>query len=358
MKIAITTGGTGGHIFPALSLMEHIINKDSNNELIYIGNQNRLEATLIPEKGYKFYGLNTYAFSKDIIHDFKNVNYMRIAYKEAKKILREEKIEGVVAFGGYVTFPVILAAHKLNIPVFMHEQNVIPGKVNKVLKALADRIFISFKESTKYLKGDKVIYSGNPTSSRAKLIKAHNKTKIGFNKDKKLIIIVMGSLGSSTVNDKMLSFLKTFKDFDKEVLFITGKSYYETMDKDIDLGNSIQIVEFYNDLPALMKSADLIITRAGASTLSEILTTKIPSIIIPSPYVANNHQYYNALDLKNSNLCEMIEEKNLNNDTLRKAIDEVMFNSNKIIKENLENVELPESCDIMYNEIEKIIKNK
>lgn len=355
MKIAITTGGTGGHIFPALALMEHIKKENKDNKIIYIGNKDRLESTLIPEKGYTFYGLDTHAFTKNIIFDIKNVNCMKKAYNEALKILKDEEIECIVGFGGYVTFPVILAAKKLKLPIFMHEQNAIPGKVNKLLQKFASSIFISFEGSKKYFKNGKTIYSGNPTGNRALTIEAHDKTKYGFDKNKKLIIVVMGSLGSSTVNDKMLDFLKNFNDFDKEVLFITGKSYYEQMDKDIDLGKNIKIVEFYNDLPALMKSADLIITRAGASTLSEILATKIPSIIIPSPYVANNHQYYNALDLKNASLGEMIEEKNLNNTTLRNAIDEVLTNKYNEIKENLNNVEIPLSCDIMYKEIEKVL---
>lgn len=358
MKVIITTGGTGGHIFPALSLMEKIKSESTLNEIIYIGTNDRLESTLIPERGYKFIGLQIHSFRKNISYNVKNLKYIYLSYKKCLNILKKEKPDIVIGFGGYVTFPVLLAAHKLKIKIVCHEQNVMPGKVNKFLQKLADTVFVSFKESKEYLKNTKVVYSGNPAGARALIIKKHDKTHLGFNKNKKLIIIVMGSLGSGPVNEKIVEFLKDFKDEDKEVLFIGGKQYYEKLTK-IKFNDNVRVVEFYNDLPALMKDADLLITRAGASTLSEILSVKIPSIIIPSPYVANNHQYYNALDFKNNKIGEMLEEKDLNTKSLREKIDYVL--SEKVYKEMknaLKNTQVLPSCDIMYNEIEKIIKNK
>lgn len=358
MKAVVTTGGTGGHIFPALALMEKIEKESSLNEILYIGTEDRLESTLIPERGYRFIGLRIHSFRKSISYNIKNLKDIHAAYKKCLNILKKERPDVVIGFGGYVTFPVLLAARKLKIKIVCHEQNVMPGKVNRILQKFADTVFVSFKESKEYLKNTKVVYSGNPAGARALEIEKHDKTKIGFSKNKKLIIIVMGSLGSGPVNEKIVEFLKDFKDKDKEVLFIGGKQYYEKLTK-VKFGDNVKVVEFYNDLPALMKDADLLITRAGASTLSEILSVKIPSIIIPSPYVANNHQYYNALDFKNNKLGEMLEEKELSTESLREKIDCVLDENNyKEMKKALNDTKVQPSCDIMYKEIENIIKNK
>ena len=265
----------------------------------------------------------------------------------------------VIAFGGYVTFPVILAAHKLGIKIAYHEQNVMPGKVNKIFKKYADIIFVSFEESERYLKGANIVYSGNPTSSRAKTIKRHDKTRIGFDKDKKLIIIVMGSLGSTSVNEKLLDFLRTYEREDAEILFITGKKSYNDLGNNLIVPKSTKIVPFFENLPSLMKSADLIISRAGASTIAEIMATKTPSILIPSPFVANNHQYYNALDLVDKKISYLIEEKDLNKDTLIEAID-YMFDpkTEKEVKENLKNIKDISSSTIILDEVKKILKVK
>ena len=355
MKILFTTGGTGGHIFPALSLMEHIGKQNPKNKIVFIGSNDRLESTLIPEKGYKYYGIDVHSFSKNIIKDIKTLKQMRSSYKKSLEILKQEKPDVVIAFGGYITFPVIKAAKKLGIKIAYHEQNVMPGKVNKIFKKYADIIFVSFLESKKYLKGANVIYSGNPTSSRANNIQKHDKTKIGFSKEKKFIIIVMGSLGSGTVNEIVKEYLKEFNDVDKEILFIGGKVFYEKIKNEI-FPKGVRLVEFYNDLSALMKDADLIVTRAGASTLAEILAIKIPSIIIPSPFVANNHQYYNALDLQNNGYGLMLEEKDLTKESLKEKINEVLKSENyNKMKDKLNKVNLPDSCDIMYKEIKKII---
>ncbi len=356
MKFIIVAGGTGGHIFPALSLIEKIT-ENKNNEVLYIGTTDRMESEIVPSKGIPYKGIQVHGIKKNIIKDFKNIFDILSSVKECKKIISEFKPDAVVAFGGYVTFPVALAAHKLKVPVFLHEQNVIPGKTNKLLSKISKKIFTSFEESNKYFKNKKIIYSGNPCLERAKNIKKHNKVELGFDKNKKLILIVMGSEGSTAMNEILLDYLRGFNENDKEILFITGKRQYNDLNNNLKVSSSIKLVPFYNDLPGLMKSADLIISRAGASTISEIIGTSIPSILIPSPYVANNHQYYNALSLSNMGISIMIEQKDftkkLLEDTVSKILDDKEFN--KSLKEKLEFMEKPNPSTIMYNEI---IKNK
>ena len=359
MKFILTAGGTGGHIYPALSVLEEI-KKDKKNEYLYIGTKNRMENDLIPGMGIPYEGLEIYGLSKtDVIRNIKNIKCIKSSYNKCLKIMDEFKPDAVIAFGGYVTLPVCLAAKKRKIKVFLHEQNMLPGKTNIFLSRKVDAVFVSFKDGKRRLKCKNIIYTGNPVSQRAVECKKYNKTDLGFSKDKKLIIIVMGSLGSTSVNEKLLDFLRTYEREDSEILFITGKKSYAELNNNLIVPKSTKIVPFFDNLPSLMKSADLIISRAGASTIAEIMATKTPSILIPSPYVANNHQYYNALDLVNKKISLMIEEKDLNKESLIEAIDE-MFSDEVMseVKENLREIKDINSSTIIMDEIKKILKGK
>ena len=359
MKFILTAGGTGGHIYPALSVLDEI-KKDKRNEYLYIGTKDRMENDLIPSLGIPYEGIEIYGLSKtNMIRNIKNIKCISSSYKKCLKIMDEFKPDAVIAFGGYVTLPVCLAARKRGINVFLHEQNMLPGKTNIFLSRKVDAVFISFKEGTKRIRNKNVIYTGNPVSQRAVECRAYNKTDLGFDKKKKLIIIVMGSLGSTSVNEKLLDFLRTYEREDSEILFITGKTSYQELNNNLIVPKNTKIMPFFDNLPSLMKSADLIISRAGASTIAEIIATRIPSILIPSPYVANNHQYYNALDLVNKNISIMIEEKDLNKESLINAIDE-MFEENKYkeVKEILTSMENVNSSTMIIDEVKRIIKEK
>ena len=359
MKFILTAGGTGGHIYPALSVLEEI-KKDKNNEYLYIGTTNRMENDLIPAMGIPYVGVEIYGLEKrNIIKNIKNIACIRKAYRKCIKIMKEFKPDAVIAFGGYVTLPVCLAAKNRKIKIFLHEQNMIPGKTNIFLSKWATETFISFKDGNNKLKGKKIKYSGNPVSQRAIECKKADKTELGFSKNKKLIVIVMGSLGSTSVNEKLLDFLRTYEKDDTEILFVTGKSSFSTLNNNLIVPKSTKIVPFFENLPTLMKSADLIISRAGASTIAEIMATKVPSILIPSPYVANNHQYYNALDLTKKGISIMLEEKDLNKDSLISTIDKI-FEENKFkkIKENLSKIKDISSSTIIMEEIYKELKGK
>ena len=309
----------------------------------------------IPYRGIDIYGLS----KTDMLRNIKNVGCIIKSYDECLKIMDEFKPDAVIAFGGYVTLPVCLAAKKKGIKVFLHEQNMLPGKTNIYLSKYCDAAFVSFKEGNRKLKCKDIIYTGNPVAQRAIECKKYNKTELGFDKNKKLIVIVMGSLGSTSVNEKLLDFLRTYERKDTEILFITGKKSYQELNNNLIVPKSTKIVPFFENLPSLLKSADLVISRAGASTIAEIMATKIPSILIPSPYVANNHQYYNALDLVDKNMSLLIEEKDLDKNTLVEAIDE-MFDEEtfKKVKENLKQVKDISSSTMIVEEITKRVKGK
>lgn len=349
MKIIITAGGTGGHIYPALGVAEELM-KNQQNEILYIGTTNRMEQEIVPKLGIKYIGLEIYGLTKNMPRNIKNVKCILSSYKKCKKIMKEYKPDYVIGFGGYVTFPVLMAAHKYKIRSGIHEQNKIPGKTNKMLSKYTKTTFLSFKDSEKEFKNE-CILSGNPCADKALNTPPHDKTKLGFKKEKKLILIVMGSLGSEVINNMMKEFLETYKSSTHEILYITGSSSYDKF-KDLKVENYVKIIPFYNNLSGLMRVCDLVISRAGASTISEILALNIPSILIPSPYVANNHQYYNALELKEKNLSIMIEQKDLNTNTLKSAIEEAIKNETKL-KENLKKQPKQNACKIIVEEINK-----
>ena len=359
MKIIVSAGGTGGHIYPALAIINKFKSLEPDLEVLYIGTHNRMEKDIIPKRNIKYEGLEIYGFSKtDILLDIKNIFLIGKAKKKCLKIMREFKPDLVLGIGGYVTYPVIYAANKLGIKTFIHEQNSIPGKSNLMLQNKADLIGVSFKSSAKYFKDqNKVFYSGNPCGENALSLKPMKKSELGLDEKKKLVVIVAGSLGSATINNKMQDFLTKIEKEKYQVLYISGKNYYDTF-KDVKLSNNAKVVAYVDNLPALLKSADLVVTRAGASTISEILSINIPAIFIPSPYVANNHQYLNALEIKNNQGGELIEEKDLTSELLLNKINEILNDEKKIkiVKDNLKAMSMNNSSDIIYDKLKDLIK--
>ncbi len=360
MKIIVSAGGTGGHIYPALAIIKKFQEKEKNLDVLYIGTHNRMEKDIVPPLGYRYEALEIYGFSKTkIIQDVHNLKLIREATKQSEKIIKDFKPDLVIGVGGYVTYPVIRSAHKLGIKTILHEQNSIPGKSNIWLSKLVDLVCVSFESSKSYFsKAKRVVYTGNPCGDGALDIKAVSPDTLGLKPHKKLIIVVAGSLGSRTINEKLKPFLKLIGNEDYQVLYIAGKNLYDDFIKDTTFPSNVKVVPYVDNLNALMKSAYLIITRAGASTISEILALNIPSILVPSPYVANNHQYYNALDLVNLGVAELIEEKNLKADVLQIAINELINNPVKYeeMVHKLKNIKTTSSSELIYNEAKDLLK--
>lgn len=361
MRMIVTAGGTGGHIYPALAIIGKFQQMDKDFEVLYIGTHNRMEKDIVPKRGIPYESIEIYGFSKTMIaRDIKNIFLIRKATKKCEKIMREFRPDVVVAMGGYVTYPVMKAAHKYGAKTFIHEQNSIPGKSNLMLERYADIVGVSFSESKKYFKkAKKVVYTGNPCGEHALLEKPMSKLDLGLSKSKKLVIVVAGSLGSESLNDKMKSFLHHIGKESYEVLYITGKDFYEDFTKGEVFPSNVKVIPYLDRLSALMKRADLIVTRAGASTISEILALRLPAIFIPSPYVANNHQYYNALSIKNKKAGELILEKDLTAELLQKTIHDILLHEDiyQTYKKNLESLSSVASSDIIYEEIKGVLRN-
>lgn len=359
MRVIISAGGTGGHIYPALAIADKIKEKDKNAEILYIGTTKRMEKDIVPKAGYKYVGINVEGLKRSI--SLKNIKSMFLfvsAISKCKKIMRGFKPDIVIGVGGYVSAPVIYSAHKLGIKCCVHEQNSSFGVTNKFASGFADKIFVSFKSTIDKVENkNKVVYTGNPCGEKAINEVPALKEEYGLTPSKKLVLIVMGSLGSKTISDKMKNMLTLFNNKSYEVMFVTGKNYYDDYNKNKYTSN-IKIIPYIDNMVRLLKKTDLLVSRAGASTLSEIASLNIPSILIPSPYVTENHQYKNAMDLVSKEAALLIEEKDLNGDILlrnvEKVLDDKIF-TNKL-KRNLKQFEVKNSASKIYDEIVKLVK--
>jgi UDP-N-acetylglucosamine--N-acetylmuramyl-(pentapeptide) pyrophosphoryl-undecaprenol N-acetylglucosamine transferase len=360
MRVIVSAGGTGGHIYPAIAIINKILEKEPNSEVLYIGTHNRMEKDIVPSYDINYMALTVTGFKRKLSFDNVNtvINFVK-AINKAKKIIKDFKPDVVIGVGGYVTAPVIYAANKLKIKTFIHEQNSIPGLANRFLSRYADKIGVSLPNSINYFPKDKTIYTGNPRSEVAVKAKSGNKLKYDLSNDKQLVLIVMGSLGSKVMNNKLFKMLSLFNNKEYEVLYVTGKDYYEEV-KNKKFPSNVKIEPYLEDILSIMKVSDLMITRTGASTISEITAIGLPCIVIPSPYVANNHQYKNALELVEENAAIMIEEKDLNGDILVRTIDKVLKNKDYYnqMSTNMKKLGVKDSASKIYEVLKDMIDRR
>ncbi len=325
MRVILTTGGTGGHIYPALALTTEIM-KDPKAEVLFIGSKDRMEAKLIPEAGYKFIGLNLQGFNGNSHDKLQALKLNREARKECLKIIQEFKPQVIIGFGNYVTVPVIQAGKKLGIPCVIHEQNSLPGLANRYLSLLATKVITSYPETEKYFPAKKVELLGNPRASQAARQKKDLNVikQLGLDPNKKTVLIVMGSLGSHSVNKVMVEVLKHLGDKDFQIIEVTGEKDYQTFIDQVPSYSNIKVLPYCDQL-ALMANCDLIVCRGGATSASEIMALGLPSIIIPSPYVPNNHQHYNALAMVKAGCAYELPEDQLTSTSLVELIQRLIY---------------------------------
>lgn len=360
MKVVISAGGTGGHIYPALAIIDKIKQMEPDSKFLYIGTHDRMEKDIIPKHNIPFESIEMYGFyRKHLLKNFKTIKTFFQSYKKCKKLIKKFNPDVVIGVGGYVTGPVIYTAHKLGYKTFIHEQNTIPGKCNKFLSGFVNKIGVSFKSSIKYFPEYKTVFTGNPRSESVLDYDPINKKDLNLSPNKKLVTFVMGSLGATKVNEILVKTMNKFEYKNYEVLFITGENDYKTISNN-NFPKNVKVVPYIEGLPSVMKKTDLIVTRAGATTLSEIIALGLPSIIIPSPYVPDNHQYKNAIDLVDNNAALMIEEKDLNSDILVAKIDEVMNNESLAnnLKFNIGKFHIENSSTEIYEILKDLIDRK
>jgi UDP-N-acetylglucosamine--N-acetylmuramyl-(pentapeptide) pyrophosphoryl-undecaprenol N-acetylglucosamine transferase len=322
MNVIITGGGTGGHIYPALSVAKRLIELGHNVE--FIGSQKGLEKDIFDAECEKHFititGLNRSVSLESAKQNLKLMSVVRKAKKDSSQIIDNMNADVVVAFGGYVTYPVVQAASKLKVPVILHEQNSVMGLTNKKASKIAETIISCFPKIENYSKP--VLFLGNPRESEMDLEKIEN-IKL-FNNDNKIALISGGSQGAMYFNQKIAALYDKINDENLNIIHVTGKNYYQDY-KEYERHN-IKIVEYVEDFKTMYKNADIFILRAGATTIAEVRNIEKPVILIPSPYVTNDHQTKNAEKLKGTVFS--FSEANISMSlvpTLEKISNEPMF---------------------------------
>lgn len=362
MRVIVSAGGTGGHLYPALALVEYIKKQEKDTKFLFVGTTDRLESKVVPELGYDYRGLHVKGLVGNPLQKMKNALIFVRSLKQSKKILKEFKPDIVIGFGGYPSASIVLAAQRLGIKTMIHEQNSIIGLTNKILIKKVDKIVCCYEKALKEFPSEKTYLLGNP---RASVISEQTLKDVhdiyNIDKDKKVLVIVMGSLGSSSVNNVMKEALRKIQYEDYEVLFATGQQHYETIKEEMkDVRSSIHILPYINDMPSVLATADLVVSRAGATTLAEITALGTPAIIIPSPYVVANHQEYNAKELSDKQAAYLLLEKDLNADLFVEKVNEIMRNPIKldILRTNAKALGKPNACKDMYHLIKETLERK
>ena len=328
MRILMAAGGTGGHIYPATALADAIVQEIPGSEVMFVGSNTRMESTEIPKCGYQFKGLKMGAVSGSIVKKIQMVLAMTGAMGECVQLIKEFKPDAVIGFGNYLSVPVVLAAKQCKVKIMLHEQNSYAGKANRFLARFADAVVGCYEENLADFPKEKTRILGNPRASVAAKVQKNPDVLKEMNvpSDQPLVVIVMGSLGSQSVNEVMKNALKEMKGKAYQVIYVTGKNNYEEFIRVCASEKNVHVVPYINGAE-VMKQADLCVVRGGATTAAEITAMGMPSIMIPSPYVPNNHQVKNAQALEKANASIMIEEKDLSAEVIVKKIDECMENT-------------------------------
>ena len=359
MKLLFATGGTAGHINPALAVASYIQQKYPDSQIMFVGTADHMESRLVPNAGFEFKTIEINGFKrsfspKAIIDNVKTVSRLLKSEKDSKQIIKDFQPDVVIGFGGYVSGPVLDAAVKMHCPTCIHEQNAYPGITNKQLAKKVDKVMLTVEDARSHMQAkNDVIITGLPV--RGELLeksKFQARIELGIADDKPLVLSFGGSLGARPLNDAMLDIL--IEDSQKDDVYhihSVGTNGLEYLEKFIENGFSKRAENIYykgntevrlyiDNMDTCMAAADLVIGRAGASSLSEIEAMGKASILIPSPYVAENHQYHNAMALVNRNAARILEEKDLTSDSLKALMNELIADKNELtqIEQNAKNM--------------------
>lgn len=367
MKIMIAAGGTGGHIYPGIAIAKYIQKNNTDVEILFVGTKKGLEKEIVPNEGFNIKLIRVRGFERRITLDtFKSVKELFLGLKDAKKIIQTFNPDMVIGTGGYVCGPILFMASRKRIPTLIHEQNAFPGITNRILSRFVDKIAVSFIEAKEYFNNkDKIFVSGNPIRDD---FKVNNKNKareeLGIPKNATLITVMGGSQGALSINSSMIDVIKKYKN-DQEVyiIHITGKNQYdkiisnlESNKINIDNIKNIEVLPYSFKIPILFCASDLIVSRSGAMTVSEICAVGRASILIPYPYATNNHQEYNARVITEKKGGVLIKDADLNGEKLYENIQSLINNKKKL--HEMENITsklgILNADALIYNEINKL----
>jgi UDP-N-acetylglucosamine--N-acetylmuramyl-(pentapeptide) pyrophosphoryl-undecaprenol N-acetylglucosamine transferase len=369
-RILFAAGGTGGHINPALAVAGLIRERCPDAEILFVGTSEKMEARIVPAAGFNFKTIDISGFqrklsAKNIKRNIVTLSKLLKSSSQAKKIIMEFKPDVVIGFGGYVSGPVLRMAAKLGIKTAIHEQNAYPGVTNKALAKKVDAVMLTVKQAEKLLNAkNPCIVTGLPI--RGEIVKANRdfcRAELGLD-ERPMVLSMGGSLGSRAINEAMAELIAA-RHNDKKYYFHHAFGQYGRWLPDLlrekgvdpDAEKEITVREYIDDMHRCLAAADLVICRAGASSLSEIQALGKPSVLIPSPNVAENHQYHNAMALVNNNAAVIIEEKDLTPQRLISEFDELMKNPARLreIGENARKMAIYDASEKIFDVINSLV---
>ncbi|MCH4148147.1 MAG: undecaprenyldiphospho-muramoylpentapeptide beta-N-acetylglucosaminyltransferase [Prevotella sp.] len=362
LRIIISGGGTGGHIFPAISIANAIKAKRPDAKILFVGAIGRMEMQRVPAAGYEIKGLPICGFDRK--HLWKNVSVLFKIWKSqlmAKKIIKDFKPMAAVGVGGYASGPTLNVCASKKIPCLIQEQNSYAGVTNKLLAKKANIICVAYEGMERFFPADKIIMTGNPVRQNVletALTKEEARKQFGLDPEKKTVFLVGGSLGARTINESVLQHLDLIKDSGVQFVWQTGKYYYnsiaEQMKSHQDLP-MLKFMDFISDMGAAYKAADLMISRAGASSISEFCLIGKPVILVPSPNVAEDHQTKNAMALVNKDAAIYVKDADAPDTLLKQAINTVNDDEKLAsLSENIKKLGLKNSADTIAEEVIKL----
>ena len=372
MKAIIAAAGTGGHINPALAIANKIKQEEPNSEIIFVGTDRGLENDLIPRAGYDLKRIEAYGFNRKISLD--NVKKMYKTFKsigQAKKIIQDFKPDIMIGTGGYICLPVALAASKLNVPIVLHESNAFPGVAIKMLSKKASAILVGFEDAKKRIKNaENVVVVGNPSkvkeisftnSQKEKILKEIGLTDI----EKPIVLVFGGSQGAQKINESFINIISKKVNEKYQIIWATGPNQYEiiktklqNLNINIDNIPNVKILPYIYNMEEVMNCVDLVVSRSGAMTITEISIVGKPSISIPFPYATENHQEYNAKVLEKVGAAKIILDADLDFNILNSTINEIISDKEKMCRmsENAHAVEIKNVEDKIYVELRRIME--
>lgn len=365
MRLLISGGGTGGHIYPALALIQAVLQHQPDSEILYVGTKRGLESKIVPAAKINFKTIEIQGFKRSLsLENIKTVYLFLKSVHDAKKIIQDFKPDVVVGTGGYVCGSVVYAAAKLKIPTFIHEQNSVAGVTNKFLSRYADKIGICFEDVTNSFPTKKVVFTGNPRAQQVVGLTSTQKlVEYGLTPNKKTVLIFGGSRGAQKINEASVASATKFLNKDYQVLFVTGQVHYEKFAKQLakeTKPDNFVMVPYVEDMPALLPDIALIVGRAGATSLAEITALGIASILIPSPYVTHDHQTSNALSLVKKQAAVMIKESELTAENLFNQIDKLMNDEHLRLQlaQNARQAGVTDAADRVVNVLNDLIHSR
>lgn len=369
IKIVFSCGGTGGHIYPAISIADCIKSKYHNAEILFVGSKRGMEKKLVEAAGYKIETIDIQGFTRKLtLSNIATAIKAMTSVSKAKKLISKFMPDVIIGTGGYASWAAVRAGEKMGIPTLIHEQNAYPGMTTRKLAKSADKICLSYEESKKYFEETKgsIIMTGNPVSPKLYGYDYHmNRAELGISQDKIFVLSFGGSLGATCINDNVLNTVGKLLEENPNIIYrhVSGKRDYQrcvelASKKGLDKYDNFCLYEYMYDLPKQMAAADIVISRAGAITITEAAFLGKAVILIPSPNVAENHQYKNAAVLEKANAAVMIEEKDLNQEKLFDSINMLATDESKRLEleKNIKNFASEKAVEHIVKEAIDLIK--